>query len=54
MMRFCLAILFILPSAVGQAQDRTVLLAAHRAGRVEVFDPVTLQSLGSIMAGIAN
>ena len=47
-MRFCLAILCILPSFVVQAQERTVLLAAHRAGCVEVLDPVTLQSLGSI------
>jgi len=48
-MRFCLAILLILPSSVDQARDyRTVLLAARRAGEVEVLDPVTLQSLGSI------
>jgi WD40 repeat protein len=47
--RSCLAILLILPPFVGQAHDyRTVLLAAHREGLVEVLDPVTLQSLGSI------
>jgi len=48
MMRFCLAILCMLPSFVVQAQDRTVLFAAHRRGGVEVLDPVTLQSLGSL------
>jgi hypothetical protein len=48
MTRSCLAILFILPFVLGQAHDRTVLLAAHRAGWVEVLDAVTLQSLGSI------
>lgn len=48
-MRFCLAILLLLPSSVDQAREyRTVLLAAHRAGRVEVLDPITLLSLGSI------
>jgi hypothetical protein len=48
MMRFRLAILCMLPSFVVQAQDRTVLFAAHRTGPVEVLDPVTLQSLGSL------
>jgi hypothetical protein len=48
MMRLSLAILFILPFVVGPAHDRTVLLAAHRAGWVELLDPVTLESLGSI------
>jgi WD40 repeat protein len=48
-MSFCLAILLILPSSLDQAREyRTVLLAAHRAGRVEVLDPITLLSLGSI------
>lgn len=48
-MRLCLAILLILPSSLDQAREnRTVLLAAHRAGRVEVLDPITLLSLGSI------
>jgi hypothetical protein len=44
----CLTILLLLPLVMGQASDRTVLLAAHRAGRVEVLDPDTLQSIGSI------
>jgi len=48
-MRFCLAILLILPSYPDRAREnRTVLLAAHRAGRVEVLDPITLLTLGSI------
>jgi len=46
---FCLAILLILPFSLDQAREyRTVLLAAHRAGRVEVLDPITLLPLGSI------
>jgi len=46
---FCLAILLILPSSLDQARKyRTVVLAAHRSGGVEVLDPITLQSLGSI------
>jgi hypothetical protein len=48
MRRACLVILLLLPLVVVQAQDRTVLLAAHRAGRVDVVDPATLQSLGSV------
>jgi hypothetical protein len=49
LMRFWLAFLLILPSSVDQARSyRTVLLAARRAGQVEVLDPATLQSLGSI------
>jgi len=32
------------------SSSRTVLLAAHRAGRIEVLNPITLQSLGSIKA----
>jgi len=32
------------------SRNRTVLLAAHRAGRIEVLNPITLQSLGSIKA----
>ena len=48
-MRFCVAILLILPPCLGQTREnRTVLLAAHRAGSVEVLDPITLLSLGSI------
>jgi hypothetical protein len=43
-----LAILLFLSSTVARAQNRTVLLASHRAGRVELLDPVTLQSLTSI------
>jgi hypothetical protein len=46
---FCLAILLILPFSLDQAREyRAVLLAAHRAGRVEVLDPITLLPLGSI------
>lgn len=48
MRRACLVILLLLPLVIVHAQDRTVLLAAHRAGRVEVLNPATLQSLGSI------
>jgi hypothetical protein len=48
MTRLCAAILLLLTSVVGQAHDQTVLLAAHRSGRVEVLDPMTLQSLGSL------
>jgi hypothetical protein len=49
MTRLCAAILLILPVVVfGQTRPQTVLLAAHRAGSVEVLDPITLQSLGSI------
>lgn len=48
MRRFCLAILLLLPIFIAQAQDRTVLLAVHRAGRVEVLAPDTLQTLGTI------
>jgi hypothetical protein len=48
-MRFCLTFLLFLPPSVGQARDYlTVLLAAHRAGHVDVLDPITLRSLGSI------
>ncbi len=48
MTRLCVAILLVLPFVVSQADDQTVLFAAHRAGRVEVLDPITLQFLGSI------
>ena len=48
MRKSCVAILLLLPLVVAQAQDQIVLLAAHRAGRVEVLDPDTLQPLGSI------
>jgi hypothetical protein len=48
MTRLCAAILLILPFVVGQSHNQTVLFAAHRAGRVEVLDPITLQSLGSM------
>ena len=48
MTRILAAILLILPFVVGQAHDRVVLLAAHRAGGVDVLDPITLEFLGSI------
>ena len=48
MRRACLVILLLLPLVIVHAQDRTVLLAAHRAGRVDVLNPATLQSLGSV------
>jgi hypothetical protein len=48
MRRFWLAILLLLPLVAAQPQDRPVLLAAHRAGSVEVFDVDTLRSSGSI------
>jgi hypothetical protein len=48
MTRILAAILLILPFVVGQAHDQVVLLAAHRAGGVDVLDPITLESLGSI------
>jgi hypothetical protein len=44
----CVAILLLLPLVFSHAQDRTVLLAARRAGTVEVLDPDTLHSFGSI------
>src|ERR1700756_675409 len=47
MTRILAAILLILPFVVGQAHDQVVLLAAHRAGGVDVLDPITLGSLGS-------
>jgi hypothetical protein len=46
--RPCLTILLLLPLLIGQTQDRTVLLASHRSGRIEVLDPDTLQPLGSV------
>jgi hypothetical protein len=48
MTRLFALILLALPLGVVQAPDQTVLLAAHRAGAVEILDPSTLQSLGSI------
>lgn len=48
MRRHWAAILLLLPLVICHAQDRTVLLAAHRTGNLEVFDPDTLLSLGSI------
>jgi hypothetical protein len=47
-MRLYAALLLILPLGIAQAHDKAVLLAANRLGNVEVFDPVTLESLGSI------
>ena len=39
----------LLPSAPQQAEQRqTVLLAAHRIGRIEILDPATLAPIGSI------
>lgn len=50
MNRLYMGLLFLLLlSYPAAAQDRqTVLLAAHRTGRVEVFDPATLAPIGSI------
>ena len=48
MKRSCLAILFLMAVVAVRAQERTVLLAANRAGQVEVLDPETLQTLGSV------
>jgi hypothetical protein len=48
MIRILAAILLVLPFVVGQAHDQTVLLAARRAGGVDVLDPNTLETLGSI------
>lgn len=48
MIRILAAILFILPFVVGQSHDQSVLLAARRAGGVDVLDPNTLEPLGSI------
>jgi hypothetical protein len=48
--RFYAALLLILPFGVCNAHDQAVLLAAGRSGRVEVLDPTTLESLGSIKA----
>jgi len=47
MRRFWLASLLLLPLVAAQAQDHPVLLAAHRAGRVEFLDVETLQAFGS-------
>jgi hypothetical protein len=48
MIRILAAILLILPFVAGQADDQTVLLAAYRAGGVDVLDPNTLEPVGSI------
>jgi hypothetical protein len=48
MRRHWTAILLLLPLVIGHAQDRTVLLAAHRAGNLEVLDPDTLLPVSSI------
>jgi hypothetical protein len=48
--RIYAALLLILPFGICKANDQTVLLAADRSGRVEVLDPMTLESLGSIKA----
>jgi hypothetical protein len=52
MIRILAAILLILPFVAGQADDQTVLLAAYRAGGVDVLDPNMLEPVGSIK-GIA-
>src|ERR1035437_6637594 len=48
MRRSCLAVLLLLPLFTAEAQDRTVLLAVHRGGPMEVLAPDTLQTLGTI------
>jgi hypothetical protein len=48
MRRPCFAALLLLPLLIVEAQDRTVLLAVHRAGRMEMLTPDTLQTLGTI------
>ncbi len=48
MRRSCLAALLLLPLITAEAQDRTVLLAVHRGGPLEVLAPDTLQTLGAI------
>jgi hypothetical protein len=48
MRRSCLAVLLLLPLITAEAQDRTVVLAVHRAGPMEVLAPDTLQTLGTI------
>jgi hypothetical protein len=48
MTRILATILLILPFVVCQAHDQNVLLAVHRAGGVDVLDPITLESLGSV------
>lgn len=49
MSRCRLTILLLLPLVVAQPQDRLVLLAAHRVGRVELLDVDTLQPVGSLI-----
>jgi len=49
MKRAGMGILFLLLFFPSKEQDKQlVLLATHRVGRVEVFDPVTLAPIGSI------
>jgi hypothetical protein len=48
MRRHWTAILLLLPLVICHAQDRTVLLAAHRTGNLEALDPDTLLPSGSI------
>ena len=49
MKRAGIAVVFLLLFSTAHAQDKqSVLLAAHRVGRVEVFDPITLAPIGSI------
>jgi len=49
MKRLWLAILLLVSLVAAESQDHPVLLGAHRAGRVEVFDADTLQPLGSVV-----
>ncbi len=48
MRRSWLAVLLILPLLTAEAQDRTVLLAVHRNGPLEVLARDTFQILGTI------
>ena len=41
-------ILLLVPLVISHAQDRTVLLVANRTGNLQVVDPDTLLSIGSI------
>jgi hypothetical protein len=48
MLRLIAAILLVLPFVVGHTHRQLVLLAAHRAGGVDVLDANTLEPIGSI------
>jgi WD40 repeat protein len=50
MKRAGIAVVSLLLFSASQAQDKQlVLLAAHRVGRIEVLDPITLAQIGSIV-----